>query len=150
MAWLKFFFCFLLLHSGVRSEVWEHCFSSSSEINQNFEIPEGRTLRKQNGQLLPLASRRRTLSAVVKARRLPCLKIINSSGYGLHAGGFYFKLLPTIGAHANGGALCNMNELGIERYETVTEAKDNSDQSQQYAHNVKLHSIKSSLFLQNI
>ncbi len=40
--------------------------------------------------------------------------------YGLHAGGFYFKLLATIGAHANEAGLFYMNGLkeSRDRYET--------------------------------
>lgn len=54
----------------------------------NFSILKSQSLLKPNvliivRQLLPFISSRRPLSAVVKSKHLPSLKIVNSPGYAV-------------------------------------------------------------------
>lgn len=135
-----------------------HFFSVFGMTQNNFSILQGCSLLKPNvltfgEQLFPFTLSRRSLSAVVKSRHLPSLKIVNSSGYTFACRWFLFQAL------SHHRCACKWSRSVLyewaqrverqiwNRYHTLTEAKDNNDQSQQYAHNGKSGTTK--LFSQN-
>ncbi len=145
-SWLVFFF--LQFQSSRHNP--GHIFSVSEMTQNNFSILQSRDLLKRNvltTVAVHLESQVTFSSCQKQTSPIPgdCefFRL-----YGLHAGGFYFKLFATIGAHANGAGLLYMNGLKeTDMKQNLIEAKDNNDQSQQYAHSGKSGTTK--LFWQN-